>query len=342
MRSPEFCRHIARSMSPNQNFEKRLDSLREGAKHDGAVTGRGVDVAGGPIPRRSGYYGEAVVKPPVWTWEIPLYFFVGGAAGMAPVIACAGFLLGLTNLTRGALWITGLGAIISPILLVMDLGRPELFLNMLRVFKHRSPMSVGAWILSAFGSFAVPAWLLFELCYNEAFAPSVRPLFFVLAALLTVGAAVTGLGLATYTGVLIGATAIPAWFLHRVLLPIHFGTAGLGCAAAILELLGFQTRPLFLIGMLAAIIETLLWLWLEFDKHGAGDRALHEGRAGWLIRGGEIFAGPVPILLRLTNLVPLAALSFLLGALLSRFGWIEAGKASARDPEAVFASQRHD
>jgi hypothetical protein len=264
-------------MNANPNFEAHLDALREGAKHGGAVTGHGVDVAGGPIPRRPGYYGEAVVKPPVWTWEIPLYFFVGGAAGMAPLIACAGFLLGLTNIVRSALWIAGLGAILSPILLIMDLGRPQLFLNMLRVFKHRSPMSVGAWILFLFGTFAVPAWLLFELYYREAFAPSVNPLVVVIAGGMTFVSAIFGLGLATYTGVLIGATAIPAWFLHRVLLPIHFGTAGLGCAVSLLELLGHQVRPLFLLGMLAASIETVLWIWLEIDKHGPADRALHTG-----------------------------------------------------------------
>jgi len=99
-------------MSADPDFEVRLDVLREEAKHGGAVTGRGVDIAGGPIPRRAGYYGEGVVRPPVWTWEIPVYFFVGGAAGMAPLIACAGFFLGLTNLVRNALWIAGLGAII--------------------------------------------------------------------------------------------------------------------------------------------------------------------------------------------------------------------------------------
>ena len=327
-------------MSTDRNFEDRLDTLRKEAKHGGSVTGRGVDVAGGPIPKQPGYYGETVVRPPVWTWEIPLYFFVGGAAGMAPLIAFAGLLLGLTDLTVNALRIAAVGAIISPILLVMDLGRPQLFLNMLRVFKHRSPMSVGAWILSFFGGFAVPAWAIYELYYNQAFAPSIRLLVLIVAGVFIIGAAIAGLGLATYTGVLIGATAIPAWFLHRVLLPIHFGTAGLGCAAAILELLGFQIRPLWMLGMLAAIIETLLWVWLEIDKHGAADRALREGGAGWLIRGGEIFSGPIAIILRLTNLVPLAAISFLLGALMSRFGWIGAGRVSGRDPEAVFASQR--
>ena len=326
-------------MSADQNFEVRLETLREQAKHGGPVPGRGVDIADGPIPRRPGYYGEAVVRPPVWTWEIPLYFFVGGAAGMAPLIACAALILGQNDLARAALWIAAAGAIVSPILLIMDLGRPELFLNMLRVFKHRSPMSVGAWILSIFGAFVVPAWLLFELYYNDAFAPSINPLILPVAGLLTVGAAIAGLGLATYTGVLIGATAIPAWFLHRVLLPIHFGTAGLGCAAAILELVGFQIRPLYMLGMLVAIIETLLWIWLELDKHGPADRALHAGTSGWIIRFGEFFSAPLPLILRLTNLVPLAAISVLLGALLSRFGWLAAGRVSGRDPEAVFASQ---
>jgi hypothetical protein len=238
------------------NFESRLDALREEAKHGTPVHGRGVDVAGGPIPRHAGYYGEAVVRPPVWTWEIPLYFFVGGAAGMAPLIALTALVLGKIPLAHAALWIAGVGAIVSPILLIIDLGRPQLFLNMLRVFKHQSPMSVGAWVLFLFGGFAVPAWLMMVLYVNEAFAPSIYLLVLVITGLLTIPAAVFGLVLATYTGVLIGATAIPAWHLHRVLLPIHFGTAGLGCADAILEFAGFQIRPLWIIGMVVASVET--------------------------------------------------------------------------------------
>jgi hypothetical protein len=59
-----------------------------------------------------------------------------------------------------------------------------------------------------------------------------------------------------------------------------------------------------------------------------------------LIRGGEFFSGPLALLLRLLNFAPLAAISFLVGALISRFGWMAAGKLSGFDPEAVFASQR--
>lgn len=326
-------------LNSDPNFEEKLATWRREAKHGDVVTGRGVDVAGGPIPRHVGYYGEAVVRPPVWTWEIPLYFFVGGAAGMAPLIALTALTLGKIPLANIALWIAGVGAIVSPILLVMDLGRPQLFLNMLRVFKHRSPMSVGAWVLTLFGSFAVPAWIIMVLYVNGAFAPSIDILVLVIIGLLTFPAVFFGLALATYTGVLIGATSVPAWHLHRVLLPIHFGTAGLGCAAALIELAGLQIRPLWFIGMVAACVETLLWIWLELARHGAADRAAHEGRGGWLIRLGELLSGPLAIVLRLTNFIPWAAISFLLGALASRYGWMEAGRDSGKDPESVFAAQ---
>ncbi len=327
-------------MNASPHFEDRLDSLRKEAKQRGVVTGRGVDIAGGPIPQKPGYFGEPVVRPPVWTWEIPLYFFVGGLAGMAALIAFAALLFHHADITRSAMWLAGIGAILSPILLIMDLGRPRLFLNMLRIFKPQSPMSVGAWILSMFGSCAVPGLIAVELHERQLFTGAPDQFLHIMAPLFIIGSAFWGIGLATYTGVLIGATAIPAWFLHRVLLPIHFGTAGLGSAAAALELFGYHLGPLNAIGYLAAGVETLLWIWLELNRHGAADRALHEGRAGWLIRSGEFLSGPLALVLRLTSFVPLAAISFLLGSLFSRFGWIEAGRVSGKDPEAVFASQK--
>ena len=320
--------------------EQRLEQLREQAWDKGIVVGRGVDVAGGPIARRPGYYGEPVVKPPVWTWEIPVYFFIGGLSGMAAVIALAGLIFHRNDLARAAMWLAAIGAVFAPVLLTADLGRPRLFLNMLRVFKYRSPMSLGAWIVSIFGACAIPGLIALELHALHVFSSGVDQFLKILAGLLIAGSAFWGILLATYTGVLLGATAIPAWFLHRVLLPIHFGVTGLGSAAALLELLGHRIAPLGALGFLAAGIQTALWIWLEIDKHGAADRALREGSSGWLIRAGEIFSGPLALFLRLTNLVPLAGISFLLGALINRFGWISAGKVCARDPEAVFASQR--
>jgi hypothetical protein len=329
-------------VTTNSPSEKRLEQLREKAWQEGVVPGRGVDVVGGPIPRKPGYYGQPVVKPPVWTWEVPLYFFFGGIAGMAAVIASGAIVFHHVDLARAAMWIAAIaGSVLSPILLIMDLGRPHLFLNMLRVFKHRSAMSMGAWILSAFGGCAVPGLIALELHAHQVFGGSIDQLMRIAAGLLIFGSAFFGTLLATYTGVLIGATAIPAWFLHRVLLPIHFGTAGLGSAAGLLELFGHRIAALNALGYYAAAVESVLLIWLTIDKHGAADRAIHEHGSGWLIRIAEILTGPLALVLRLFSLVPFAAISFLIGALVSRFGWIAVGKVSGSDPESVFAAERY-
>jgi hypothetical protein len=327
-------------MTNDRPSEKRLEQLREQAWKDGIVTDRGVDVAGGPIPRKPGYYGEPVVRPPVWTWEIGLYFFIGGIGGMSAVIASAATLFHHIDLIRAAMWLAAIATILSPVLLIMDLGRPRLFLNMLRVFKHQSAMSMGAWILSGFGACTVPALIAVELHFHHVFSGALGQLIRIAAGIFIFGSAFFGTLLATYTGVLIGATAIPAWFLHRILLPIHFGTAGLGSAAAWLELIGHRIPALNVLGYYAAGVETALLIWLSLDKHGAADRAIHEHGSGWLIRIGEILNGPLAIILRLLGLVPFAAISFLIGSMVSRFGWIAVGRVSGADPEAVFAAER--
>ena len=203
------------------------------------MTGRGVDVTGGPIPRKPGYYGETVVRPPVWTWEIPIYFFVGGLGGMSAVIAFGALLFHHFDLARTAMWIAAIASGLSPILLILDLGRPHLFLHMLRVFKPQSAMSMGAWILAAFGMCVVPGLIALELQTFQVFSGAIDQVLGGAAGILVFGSAIFGTLLATYTGVLIGATAIPAWFLHHRLLPIHFGTAGIGircCATGIARL----------------------------------------------------------------------------------------------------------
>src|SRR5215813_12085418 len=184
--------------------ERRLDQLRDEAWDKGIVSGRGVDVTGGPIPRKPGYYGQTVVRAPVWTWEIPIYFFVGGLGGMSAVIALAAALFHHSEVTRAAMWLAAIGAVLSPILLVMDLGRPHLFINMLRVFKPQSAMSMGAWILTAFGACAVPGLIALETKTFHLFAGTVDQILGVVAAILIFGSAIFGMLLATYTGVLIG------------------------------------------------------------------------------------------------------------------------------------------
>jgi formate-dependent nitrite reductase membrane component NrfD len=329
-------------MTTNSPSEKRLEELREQAWKEGVVPGKGVDVAGGPIPRKPGYYGQPVVKPPVWTWEIPIYFFFGGIAGMSAVIASGAVIFNQVDLARMAMWVAAIaGAILSPVLLIMDLGRPRLFLNMLRVFKHRSAMSMGAWILSFFGACAVPGLIALELHAHQTFGGTLDQVLRVAADVFIFASAIFGSLLATYTGVLIGATAIPAWFLHRTVLPIHFGTAGLGSAAALLELIGYRIAALNFLGFYAAAVESALLIWLSVNKHGVADRAMHEHGSGWLIRIGELLNGPLSLILRFFGLVPFAAVSFLIGSLVSRFGWLAVGKVSGSDPESVFAAERY-
>jgi hypothetical protein len=333
----------------NNSFERRLDELREEARAKGRVTDPGVRPAGGPMPGPAvhapenmpgpGYYGLPIIKRPVWEWMIAVYFFVGGLAGMSGLIALAALSKNQFELARVALWSAGIGAILSPILLTADLGRPLRFLHMLRVFKYQSPMSLGSWILSGFGAFAVPALALIEWQWETWHGPASSTALQALTFALTAGAGVLGIFLASYTGALIAVTAVPAWNIHRVLLPIHFGMAGLGSAAAILEFAGYRLPTLQAIGYFAAGAETLVFITLELRRHGAADRALHEGRSGWTLRIGEVLEGPLALALRGVGLVPAAAASFVLGALVTRFGWVWAGKASAEDAESVLASQ---
>src|SRR5579884_3668021 len=160
---------------PDAPQESRLDAIREQAARTGHAAGTGFAPAGGPLPRRSaagaGYYGLPLLKAPVWTWEVPLYFFLGGVAGASEAIALVARMAGNEpGLERAALWMAALAALVCPALLVADLGRPRRFLHMLRVFKWQSPMSVGAWTLALFSAAAFSA-----LAANEARLAGLAP-----------------------------------------------------------------------------------------------------------------------------------------------------------------------
>jgi formate-dependent nitrite reductase membrane component NrfD len=269
------------------------------------------------------------LKAPVWTWEVPLYLFLGGTAGAAAVIALGARLAGDPALARAALGIAAAGALLSPPLLISDLGRPRRFLTMLRVIKLRSPMSVGAWVLAAFTP-AVLTALGGSGGSIAVLAPLADPALVLAAAL--------GLVLATYTGVLLAVTAIPVWSMHRALLPPHFAASALGSAAALLELAGFLEPATARIGLAASAVELAIGAVIEL-RHRRVDRVLRHGRTGWAIRIGGTLAGPIPLLLRIAVPAarPLAAACFLAGALLTRYAWLWAGRASAADLGALFA-----
>jgi hypothetical protein len=326
--------------------EERLDEIRraaaEGAQSPGAQrpSAAASPASTSPAPAQESYYGLPVLKKPMWTWEVPLYFFLGGIAGVSACIAFAAQLFhGDPALIRAALWMGLLGAAICPALLIADLGRPSRFLNMLRVFKLRSPMSMGAWILVAFSGCIFLAVVTHELILHGYTAP----LWINLRWIGELTAAITGLLLASYTGVLIGATAIPVWSQNREILPPHFLTSGLGGSSGILELFGFMVPTTQILGFVASGLETLLDIFLEVRKRPV-DAPLHHGKSGWTLRVAGFVEGPASLLLRLflggrPGGRYAAAVCFIAGALLSRYGWIWAGRASAEDPHALFQLQ---
>ncbi|MDQ6748466.1 MAG: polysulfide reductase NrfD, partial [Candidatus Dormibacteraeota bacterium] len=164
-------------------------------------------------PLAPGYHGQPILKEPVWTWEIPAYFFAGGLAGASAGLAYGAHLRGQPELARRA-WAAALtGVAVSPALLISDLGRPERFLNMLRMFKLTSPMSVGSWVLSVSSTTTAVAALNAFTGRLAGPAAVARPL-----------AALFGLPLSTYTGALLANTAIPVWHEARRQLPVLFAS----------------------------------------------------------------------------------------------------------------------
>ena len=321
---------------PQRASEARLLELRRQAETRGRVEGAGVHPPGAPFPKaspESGYYGIPLLKKPQWKWEVPLYFFVGGAAGSAAVIgAMANWIGSDPELRRNARLVAAAGGMISTGLLVADLGRPARFLNMLRVFKKQSAMSVGAWTLAAFSSFSGAT--AFAELVNEHFD------FFpvrVLGHISEAFSAALGLPFHNYTGVLIGATAIPVWNRNITTLPIHFGMSGLNSAVAILELLGHNNTALNLLGIGASAFEAYEGLHLE-QRPEAALEPLKHGLSGWITRLGGVLSGPAPLSLRLAAQISgsrrmrrAACWAAIAGSLLTRYGWMQAGKASARD-----------
>jgi hypothetical protein len=325
---------------PDSRREHRLEAIRLEAAQTGRVDALGVRPAGSPIPVASietGYYGIPMLKEPQWSWEIPVYFFVGGAAGAAAVIAQFAQLTGAeTELVRDARIVAGIGAVLSPALLVSDLGVPSRFLNMLRVFKVQSPMSVGVYIVSAFGPPSVLAGM-------ASWLRSKRPgtMLKVIESAAGLFSALAGLGMATYTGVLIGATAIPVWNENIDSLPVHFALSGLGAGASAIQLMGHEdSRALNMLGIAASLGETFEGIKLE-RKPGPVNEPLKKGTSGIITRLGGLLSGPLPLALRLAaalagqrrskKLVRIAAASTVAGSFLTRVGWVRAGHASARD-----------
>jgi len=179
------------------------------------------------------YYGRPVVKAPVWRHDIAAYLFTGGLAAGSALLAAGADLTGRRGLRRAGR-VAALGALgASTYFLINDLGRPERFHHMLRVVKPTSPMSMGSWILTAFGSAA-----------GVAAASELVPRGFVGTAGRAAGLAAAALAppLATYTAVLLADTATPSWHEAYPELPFIFAGSALASGAALLILTARPAR----------------------------------------------------------------------------------------------------
>lgn len=307
---------------------------RKGGRRGGRK-GRGGEVPMVEDVEFTSYYGRPIIKPPVWkSPDVPLYLFLGGAAGSSAILGALADVSGRPALTRVSRLTAGGGSILSVVFLIHDLGRPERFLHMLRVIKPTSPLSIGSYILAPFSA-AAGATAAVELL---GWFPRLKRFGGAVAALF-------GGPLATYTGVLLANTAVPSWHAPHRELPFVFGgsamAAGGGITMAFTPVA--EAGPSRKMAVTGAAIELAVVHRVE-NGHGIVSEPFHEGRPGTLLRAAKACtaAGAAVTVVagrRRAGAVVAGAL-LAAGSLLTRFGVFEAGMASARDPKYTVVPQR--
>jgi formate-dependent nitrite reductase membrane component NrfD len=294
-----------------------------------------------PDAEFTSYYGRPVIREPAWgVPDVPGYLFLGGLAGASSVLAAGAQQSGYGELARVAK-VAALGAIsLSAVALVHDLGRPSRFANMLRVFKPSSPMSVGSWLLAAYGPVA-----------GAAAVSEVTGILPKAGRAATLGAAVIGPAIATYTAALICDTAVPAW--HEGYREMPYVFAGSAASAAgglgLLATHPDHANPARKLAVLGAAVELIAKRQLLARLAGGSyEQSLAEpyeaGRTGAMLRLAEFLtAGGLAgaVLGRRSRAVSaLSGASLVAASAMTRFGIFEAGMASARDPKYTIVPQR--
>ena len=281
------------------------------------------------------------IHAPVWGWEVASYFWFGGMASGSAFVALACDAAGDHRSAAIARKVALAAVAPAPVLLIADLGRPERFLNMMRIFKPRSPMNMGAWCLVAFSGSAA-------LAVGADLARQPK-------AARTLGAMTSLLGgyLGSYTGVLLACTAVPVWARSRAFLgPIFVATAtATGAAATRLALVARGLPEDHPTGTALTALETVAVL-IELSLSSLAERRLEDtaealvrGRPGMLLRAAKSL---VVLGLSLRALIRTAgpraddasSVMYLAAGLGFRFAWVYAGRASAADDAAVAAMGR--
>ncbi len=343
--------------APRPAYERRWEARRDGGEGGGRSAG---DEA------RDSYYGLPVIHRPQWNWLIVLYFFLGGIAGASYAIAGIARLFDdaeSRRIARAGRYLALATLIPSPVLLILDLGRPERFHHMLRVVKIRSPLSVGTWVLTLFGG----------VCALTALGQAAEDgLLGRDTALARLGRAVPERGLnllglapafalSGYTGTLLAATAVPLWTKRALLMgPLFLASSMSNATAAIALILALTPgsgeagrRRLERLETVATVAELALLLAVRGGLGETIARPLVTGRLGRVYRLGVLGIGlGAPLALRAGSIVrsrapsraatTLTSALILTGGLLFRYAILYAGRASADDPQATFALARAD
>jgi formate-dependent nitrite reductase membrane component NrfD len=292
--------------------------------------------------REPTYYDRPVLKEPAWIWAVPAYFYAGGAAGAAAVLGATAQAFGRTEhdgLIRRCRWIAAVGGAVGTGLLVYDLGRPERFLNMLRVFRPTSPLNLGSWVLAAAGPLTAGSATLSGFGGSVGAAGDVTGY----------AAGVVGLPLSGYTAVLLANTAVPVWSESRRSLPALFVSSGMTSAASLLELMKLTPREekivrRFSLAAKVAELAAMTAVEREAGRIEGVAKPLKEGRSGLLLKAAKAATAAGLALSLLPGKakgrrVATAVLGSA-GALCFKFGIFYAGHASSRDPRATFRLQR--
>jgi hypothetical protein len=217
------------------------------------------------------YYGQPIINPPVWEErEIAGYLFTGGLSGASAILAAGADLTGRPALARGSRLMATGAITVSLLALVKDLGRPARFLNMLRVFKPTSPMSVGVWILVAYAPLTGAA------AASDVLGRAPRT-----GRAAGLAAAALGSAVATYTAALISNTSVPAWREGRREMPILFAGSAASAAAGwgLIVAPAGESEPARRLAILGALVELGAEQALS-RRLGMIAEALDEGKAG--------------------------------------------------------------
>ncbi len=281
------------------------------------------------------YYGRPVIKEPTWKVpDVPAYLYLGGLAGAAAGMAVLADATGRPHLCRVGRLTSAAGSTASVVALIHDLGRPARFLNMLRVFKPTSPLSVGSWILAPFSAL------------TGAVAVSEVTGMLPGTARLAAGAAgVLGPAMTTYTAVLLSDTAVPGW--HEVYreLPFVFAASAVSSAGAVGMMASpvTQAAPARRMAVTGSMLELATEYGME-QRAGLAGEAYSQGRAGTVLRAARVLSGlgiGATLFARRSRVAAVGAgLCLSAAAAATRYGVFEAGRQTARDPRYTVVPQR--